>query len=168
MSDLSGLLKSLSEELPEALKHAILTVSDLRAQVGVGELDGSPADLHKQLVKNRQAMDRTETFMAQLARLHTRAQIAEQDLAAELEDAEAQAVKKAGAVEEYSTAKERNARLNLHTIDQKIALRKATRQRAEISEALEYVRTLYRGMEGSRRDVETRLRMITLEGGLDR
>jgi hypothetical protein len=168
MSDLSALLKSLSEELPEALKHAILTVSDLRAEVGIGELDGSPADLHKQLVKNRQAMDRAETFVAFLARAHSRAQIAEQDLAGELEDAEANALKKAGAAEEYSTAKERNARLNVLTIDQRIALRKASRQRAEISEALEYVRTLYRGMEASRRDVETRLRMITLEGGLDR
>ena len=166
MSDLSDLLKQLSGEIPEGLDYAIREVADLRSQCGIGE--GSPAELHKQLVKNRQAMDRAETFVAQLARLHSRAQIAEQDLAGELEDAEAKALKQAGAAEEFSTAKERNARLNVLTIDHRIALRKATRQRAEISEVLEYARTLYRGMEASRRDVETRLRMITLEGGLDR
>lgn len=167
MSELSDLLKQLSGEIPEALEHAVRTLADIRSEVGIGESD-DPVSLHEQLVKNRAAMDRAETFVAQLGRVHSRAQIAQQDLEGELEDAEAKALQDAGQAEEYSTAKERNARLAVRTIDQRIALRKVSRQRAEISEALEFARTLYRGMEASRRDVETRLRMITLQTGLDR
>lgn len=167
MSELSDLLKQLSAELAEGLEHAVRTMADLRAEVGIGD-DDAPTSLHDQLVKNRKAMDRAETFVAHLGRLHSRAQVAEADLKGELEDAEAKALQEAGPAEEFSTARERNARLAVRTLDQRIALRKVARQRAEINEALEFARTLYRGMEASRRDVETRLRMITLQTGLDR
>lgn len=168
MSDLSDLLKQLSGEIPEALEHAVRSMSDLRNGVGIGTSTAGPADIHIQLLQNRACLDRAETFVAQLGRLHARACIAEEDLKGALEDAEANAIQEAGPAEEFSTAKERNARLLVRTFDERIVLRKLSRQRAEIWEALDYARTLFRGMDAVRRDTETRLRLITLETGLER
>jgi hypothetical protein len=167
MSDLADLLKQLSADISPALEHAVRSMRDLRDEVGIGELD-DPVSLHEQLKKNRKAMDRAETFVAELGRLHSKAVIAEEDHKGYLEDAEATALQKAGPAEDYSSGRERNARLAVMVMDEKIALRKVARQRAEIQEALEYARTLFRGMDASRRDVETRLRMITLETGLEK
>lgn len=168
MSDLSDLLKQLSGEIPEALEHVVRSMSDLRSGVGIGEETAGPGDIHVQLQRNRACLDRAETFVAQLGRLYSRASIAEADLKGALEDAEATAITEAGPAEEFSTAKERNARLLVRTFDERIALRKVSRQRAEIGEALEYAKTLFRGMDAVRRDTETRLRLITLETGLER
>lgn len=167
MSNLAVLLKKLSADIPPALNHAVTSMRDLREEVGIGDQD-DPVSLHDQLKKNRKAMDRAETFVAELGRLHSKAAIAEEDYKGYLEDAEATALQKAGPAEEYSSGKERNARLAVMVMDERIALRKAARQRAEIQEALDYARTLFRGMDASRRDVETRLRMITLETGLEK
>lgn len=170
MSDLSDLLKQLSTEIPEALQHAVTVLTDIRAGVTLGADDPQfgPGDLHVQLLMNRRCMDRAETFVAQLGRLYARASVAEEDLKGVLEDAEATAIQEAGPPEDFSTAKERNARLLVRTFDERIALRKVSRQKAEIGEALEYARTLFRGMDATRRDTETRLRLMTLETGLER
>lgn len=165
-TELDKLADAAGVSLPDILIATIKEAAELRASaVHDGVPTEGPGELHDQLLVHRRALDRLEDHVAKLSRLKARADRAVREKQDVLEDAEAHADQLR---EEFSTAKERNAHLAVQTMDQRIALRKVTRQRDEIVEALEYCRTLYRGLDGSRRDLDARIRLITLQTSLEK
>lgn len=163
---LSDVLRSLSEEMSEGLKRVVSECHEIRTKVSPGSITEGPTELHERLLTARHAQDRAEMIVAELGRLHSRASIAVADLRGRLEDAEASA--ELPPAEDYSTARERNARLSLAVVDERIAVRRATRQKEEVWEALEYCRLLHRGIDGSRRDLDLRIRLLSMQTMLER
>lgn len=158
----------MKEELPAVLEKGILKVTDLRDAVTGGEITDGPVEIHERLLKARHAQDQTEEIVAALGRLYSQAQRTVATYKAEYVDAEAQAHQKLPPAEEYSTKKERDARLSLATLDEQIVLRRAEQVVAEIKEAVDYCTLLHRGIDSTRRDYELRTRLISLQGQLDR
>lgn len=157
----------MSEEDQDAyLKKALQEANELRKSVHHdGMPTEGPADLHDQLLRHRKAMDRLEEHLAVVGRVRAgvdRMVSAAQDV---LDDAEAQATQ---LKEEYSTALEKNSHIRLQTLDQRIVLRKAVRRRSEVVEVHEFIKVMHRGVDASRRDLDSRIRLITLQGSLEK
>lgn len=151
---------------PAWLIEAVKTATDLRDEAKVGGFPSEgPADLHETLLKHRKALDALEEIVARTGRLKARADMVVREKQNVLEDAEVHAETLKS---EYSTALEKNSHIKAQTVDQRIAWRKAVRQRDQVADAHEYVKTLYRGLDGSRRDLDTRIRLITLQTSLEK
>src|SRR3954468_21864971 len=99
------------KELPELLEKAIRQVTDLREAVVGGEITDGPVEIHERLLKARHAQDQTEYVVATLGRLSAQQQRVVAECKAVYVDAEARAHQDLPPAEEYSTKKERDARL---------------------------------------------------------
>jgi hypothetical protein len=169
---LAELIDRLTADLAKALQDAATRASELRAQVresAPATATVSPEELHEHLLACRAATDGLEDLMANLTRLRARADQALADRQAEVEDAEVEVARqKTELGPEYSSGRERAVNLNMMTIDQRIAVRRAERLQRDVASVLEYVRIKWRGADGTRRDTETRLRAVTLTTSLER
>lgn len=104
-----------------------------------------------------------------LSMMRGRAQQAVADAKAAYEDAWADATtrQRPGFGNEYLSAKERDARHSLLCIEQQMSLRKVEKVERSVANVYEYVRIALRGIEGVRRDLELRIRLVTMEDRLD-
>lgn len=157
------------EGLPEKVSQMLTEAATLRESVQGGEITDSPTEMHGRLLSIRAVLDRVEFMVTTLARLRVKVVQIVEDRQNAYDDAYATIVNKPGQhVAEFSTGREREAKYSLGTIEERLALRKAQRLDREVAGALEYVRTLHRGIDGTRRDLDTRIRLITLETALER
>lgn len=152
----------------EVMEKAMRECTDLRNSLGDDSIDEGPAQLHEKLLKARKALDRTEYHVAHLGKLHARVSIVVDQRRGFVEDGEAEAMEKLGKADDFSTAREKNARLTLATLDLHRSLRRAERLKAECLLALDYCRTLHRGLDSTRRDLDTRIRLLTMQTSLER
>lgn len=67
---------------------------------------------------------------------------------------------------EYSSAKEREANIELKALDEKFKWRRAEKDDREVTSALEFVRMCVRNVDALRRDLEIRIRVSQVEGRL--
>lgn len=163
--------EALNAELDTILQATISEVTDLRHRVAPGDVDDDPHALHLQLLEARRATDRTEELTAFIARVHSGAQRNLQLKKQEVEDAEAAAMTSQGPNpwgDDYATAKEKNARLLVQTTEQRMALRKAERRLLLLQEVLDFCRQCHRGLNDSRRDLDLRIRLLTLQTSLEK
>lgn len=125
--------------------------------------------LHETLVVNRGMIERLESLTATLGFWKTRTAQAVAARKAEYDDAYMQAAtKKNVGFSDYASAKEKDAHFALGTIEQTMKLRKAEATHRDVDAAWDYCRILLRGAEGVQRDMELRIRLISLRSQLER
>lgn len=164
-SALDTLTKDVAPVLIEAITQARATRDDVRAARADDDMDA----LHAQLVVNRGMIERLEYLTSTLGFMKSRTEVAVAQRKAEYDDAYMRsATKKAVGFSDYATAKEKDAHFSLGTVDETIRLRKAENVHRDVLAAWDYCRTLLRGAEGVQRDMELRVRLISLRSQLER
>jgi hypothetical protein len=163
MRDLSKVSDALSVMLT-SISESFTLVSEL-GPPNVGE---SPTDIHTRLLVTRSVMSNVSETVAKLIRVRGMVRQEQIERKGELEDAESKAMvelSKPSFVEEYSTAKERNAKLGAKTLSERISVREADAKFADVDSAYEYARNRLWELDRSVRDIETRIRIMSFEPG---
>lgn len=152
-----------------AIESWLTEARTLRSHLDRPDVTDGPNALRRQIVQARSTLDRVEEIVARLIRL--RGRVHDQLLVAQyaLEDAEARAMgERQIAFGEYSTKKERYAWLASETRAELEFLRPTQRLYDSIDAALDEARLIHRGVDAVRRDIDTRLRVMTFERQLER
>lgn len=168
-SDLSALTSKVTEGMPDVLVRVLHEASDIRSLVKPGNAEDGPSEIHNQLLYNRAQIERLEFLTSRLVVLKSRTA----QMVAKARNAYDDAYMKAATspkigFADYSSAKEKDAHFNANTIAETMELRKAEATHRDIDATWDMCRMLLRGAEGVQRDLELRMRLITLAGQLDR
>lgn len=127
-----------------------------------------PSELHGLLVNTRHATDKLEQALVYGLALQRAAESRHAVAKAEIEEAELAALESVRRSGEYTTAKEKSVEFVRHSVEQRRAARQSEETLAEIKAAVEILRILHRGVDSTRRDIEVRLRAVTLTSSLER
>lgn len=169
MSSLPDFLAEFSKDVPEVLKQTVLDAAECRAAIQTGVSEDDPVEFHTYLVKNRSLIERLEYLTSSLVLLKSRTDQAVQHRKGEYDDAYMKAASKPKVgFDDYTSAKEKDAQFNAAATEELYALRKAEAMHRDVYAAWDYCRILLRGAEGAQRDLETRIRLITLTSQLER
>lgn len=163
-------MSALSETLDELIEEA----RTLRA--GIGAMPGTeaaPVDVHEYLLDARRRLDRVEQILSSAIRVRARVRRAHAEASAEVEDAWDEAITRIRSSpvrrnDEYSSAKERAAEANLHTIAVRRAARLTADALSRAEEAVEVLRLLHKGLDAARYDALVLLRLVQFESHLER
>lgn len=147
------------------LAELAVEANDLR-DIGKTAEDETLDQLHQRLVRARSNQDRLESIVAELGRLRSRARVKTAE-AQDAYDDKWREVMNATKIGEYSSAKEREGIYATGAINQLIALRSAKRTQADVEEVYEYCLLKYRGLDAARREVDSRVRLINVQGMLE-
>lgn len=163
MSDsLLALLQPLWGEASQSLKAYKAEVDELRAAPGdLGNAE-TPQALHERVTLSRRMQDRLEAIVADLGMVRSRCKLAVTEAQDAYDDKWRMAMLKSR-TGEYASAQEKNATYAASAIDELVALRKAKRMLAEVEEVYDYALFKFKGLDGSRRDTESVLRMVSVE-----
>jgi hypothetical protein len=153
--------------LPNHIKRIIDDISDA-AHTGLDapSTAETPADLHERLLVTRAGMTRVSELLGELTLLTGRIRAALVDRKGALEDEESTVVTPRGhrvLTEDYSSAKERNARLAGATLEARRRVRQVEKVLADADAALTYGRDRHRELDRAVRDIDTRLRILSFE-----
>ncbi len=170
---LADLVDQLTEQMHGQLVKAIQQASEARAActelVRNAQIEDGPDELHQTILTTRAQIERLEYLTSQLVLLKAKSAQAVADRKAQLEDAYMKAAtSKTVGFSDYASAKAQDAAHATKTIAETLALRKVERTHRDVDSAWDYCRALLRGAEGVHRDLEIRIRLITLSGQLDR
>lgn len=169
MKALASILDDLSEEISPTLIEVLKEATRARENVTQGEESAGLPDIHTHLVRNRSMIEFLENATARLTLLKSRTAKAVATRKGAYDDAYMKAATKPSVgFADYASAKEKDAHYNLSTIEETMALRKAEAMHRDVESAWDYCRQLLRGAEGVQRDLETRIRLITLTSSLER
>lgn len=164
--ELAELTALLTADLDPTLAAAVTRAAELR---DVGE-QWLPTDsvqtMHEHLIALRMAQDSMEGILANLGLVRGRVADAVEAARDAYDEKVGQAIA-ASKPEEYSTAKERNAAYDLHALKERIEHRRIQRMLAKVGTAHEFVKLRYWGIDGKRRDLDTRLRALSIESRLE-
>lgn len=158
---MSDLPQQLAEKVAEALK----------LREAAYPSDGySTKELHDHLVRVRASLDRVEGLQTDLVVLKGKVANKHAILKANYEDAWGASAtsRRQSFSSDYSSAKERDAHHDLAAMKDKVALRQFEVVVRDVDTALEVVRTCHRGLDATRRDIDTRIRLLSVETQLER
>jgi hypothetical protein len=159
---------STEEKLSNHLSHLVALKENLDEAIGQPHEAETPAEMHVRLIRTRATMTSVAAVLGSLVQLRTGAKVALDAAAGDLEDAEVATVgSQIKMTEDYSSAKEKNARLGAATIEQRLAQRRAQKNLTMVTGVYDYAMVYHRELDRAVRDVETRIRIITLEGRFD-
>ena len=156
----------LETDLESKLAALATEAKELRESVVEPKQTDSVSTMHASLLAARRALDRLEAIVADVGRLRARARARVAEAKDEFDEATIQAMQKSK-IGEYSSAEERRMTYKAASFDQFRALRQAEKQEALISEVYDYCYMRYRGLDGARKDLDTRIRLITLQTSLE-
>lgn len=163
MSDLRALVEALSKDVAPVLVQAVTEATEYRQRVEVPEEESDLDAIHSALIANRRLIERLEYLTASLVLVHSRAAKASAQAKGEHDDAYMRAATAPSVgFADYASAKEKDAHAQLATIEQTMAVRKAEAFYRDCDSAREYCRMMLRGAEGAQRDLELRLRIVSL------
>jgi len=160
--DLGKLQKLLTDNVSEAfeIRHTLSADS-------YGKEIETPEALYDNLKSGRHVVDRLEYILVQTMLAKSRIDQMKAQCAAEVEDAEID-VSAQRATNDFTSARDRGIEVNTKTITQRRKLRKITELALQASSVLEAIKTMHRGADSYRRDIDTRLRAITISTALER
>ena len=162
----------MSDDLPELDTRLAAWVEEagkLRASLPRVAIEDGPQALHEQLVKSRAVLDRVEAITVMLMKLKGRTHAAL--VAAKhgvREDEDAAYTSRRVSFDQYATGREREAWAAQASIDTRAKLMKIEQLDINTGTALEVVKMLRWGIDGYRKDADTRLRLMTYERQLER
>lgn len=156
----------MTDDLPEKLIAYVTEAYELRDAIRAGEPGETLEGLHSALVIARQSIDRLERIVVDLVRIRNRAQNHLALSKEAFEDAVDIAIGKPtpGRLDEYATGREKQAEWHLAAMAELFALRRAERLSRDVDTAVEVAKTIHRGADNARRDLDTRIRLVGLEG----
>jgi hypothetical protein len=165
---LMNVLATMVKDLPDVLSTSLREAAEARELIRVGTEDADLATIHGYLVHNRRMIERLEHLTATFVLMKSRTASAVAARRAAHDDAYvAAATAPSVSFGDYSSAKEKDAHYSLKTLDQQLALRKAEQSHRDVEAAHEYCRILLRGAEGVQRDLEQRIRLVSLTSRLE-
>jgi hypothetical protein len=153
MSDMS--LLKLAEE-----------ATKLRDSIRPFNIDESVQDLHETLVQCRAVRDRLEQMVSLLGLKKSQAHSTAVEAQQTFQDAWDEAAN-SSKVGEYSSAKEREATYNAQCLVQLIAARKAKRAEDDLAGVYDFCQSKLRGVDAIRRDLDARIKMLSMIGFLE-
>lgn len=153
-----------------SIANLVGEAADLRRQVSSGTVSDTLTTLHERLVRTRALMDRIEEIVAHLLRMQYAARAKAADAQASLDDKWDEVARRP--VMGFSVGdpapRERYARYNAETLNERVAVRKAERDARMVEGALEVCRWYHQGMRDTRYTLDTRIRLVTMESRLER
>jgi hypothetical protein len=168
-TEVDKILDSMSGEVPGVLIQAVKDAAEARSQVQSGELSDDPVTIHERLLYNRQQIERLEDLTSKFVLLKSRTAQSVAKAKGAYDDAyTAAATKPSIGFADFSSAKEKDAYFAAACVTEAIALRKAEALHRDVDSAWDYCRILLRGAEGAQRDLELRMRLISLTSSLER
>jgi hypothetical protein len=123
-------------------------------------------DLHRRLLTTRAAMTRVSELTSRLIRYRGRLVRASIISKGELESAETKVISdepKKALIEDYSSAKERNAKLAAKTIEERRRVRIVDQWVVDVDSALDYAKNRSWELDRAVRDIDTRLKILAYE-----
>lgn len=167
MKELEAFVAELSEDVPPQLIEAVKDAAQCRSQVYGGDESASLEEIHGHLIRNRSQIERLEYLTTTLALLRSRTTNIVATRRASYDDAYNKAATKPSiGFNEYTSAKEKDATANVAATGELFAFRKAEKLHRDVDSAWDFCRVLLRGAESAQRDIETRIRLITLTTSL--
>lgn len=163
---LADILKQAWQDVSPSLKAYKQEVDDLRAAPGEVVEDETIQTLHARLIESRRSQDRLEAIVADLGLVKSRCKTALAEAQAAYDDAWREKMLSTR-IGEYTSAQERNATYAAAALKELMVLRKTQKMLTEVEEMYDYALFKYRGLDSSRRDVETRMRLLNIEGMLE-
>lgn len=164
----------LTSEIEDKYLHAIaekLTLAHETRQtlliLDTNNTTESPETLMDAIRKCRLATDTLEGVLIDMLLIKKQTDKLKSRALATVEDAEITTMQNYKPTE-YSGARERGIDINSRTLAERRTLRKATDLAQEASTAVEIIRTMHRGVDGHRSDLNLRLRALTLTTSLER
>lgn len=156
-----GVNKALTKILEDA--SALSNLSEVLPPASVGE---SLLDLHNRLLTVRSRQQSVSEVLTNLLKTQAGVRKLVLECKSILDSAEANAVgtTKPAFVEDFSSAKERNAKLMAKTLEERMSLRSAEKLQIDTDAALAYVQQVYRDLGNQAQDVQTRIRILGMEG----
>lgn len=135
-----------------------------------GDLGDGLRVLHERLLRARAGVDRVEEIVASLGRVRRDTSLTVEGCQDALEDAYARLVTAPSSHggDQWTTGHERDAQRRLQTVSERLDLRRAQRVDGDVVAAYEYAKVKHRGLLDSCRTIEVRIRLIALEGQLER
>lgn len=167
---LENTIAEVTKGVAPGLMEAIHQARDARDAVQSEHESGDHIEgIHAQLLINRANIERLEYLTSSLGLIKARTEQAVAQRKAEYDDAYMHAAtKKSVGFSDYASAKEKDAHFSLGTVEQTIRLRKVESAHRDVVAAWDYCRSLLRGAEAVQRDVELRIRLISLRSNLER
>ena len=157
------------EQLEAWLTRAVEEAVKLRKMLPAVDVGDGPNAIHTQLVKARGVLDRVEEIAVQLIRLKGRTKAAVVAAKHALREAEDQAyTARRVSFDQFVTAREREAYTAQQTLDEKAQLMTLEQTDIRVGTVLEAVTTIRWGIDGYRRDADSRLRLFAVERQLER
>ena len=156
------LRKLLTDNVTEAFEIRSLLTAD-----SYGKEIQTPESLYENLKSGSHVVDRLEHIFVQTMLAKSQIDRLKAQYAAEVEDAEI-AVSAQRGINDFTSARDRGIEVNSKTITQRRKLRKINDLALQASSVLEAIKTMHRGADSYRRDIDTRLRAITLSTSLER
>lgn len=157
---------TLWSELNPKLAALAIEANTLRELPGVSSESEGISDLHGRLVRTRQAQDRLEAIVADIGRVRSRVRLMVSDAKDAYDDAKITAMQR-NRIGEYTSAEERSLTLKAASFDEYRILKQAERKEAEVTEVFDYCQLKYKGLDSARRDIDTRIRLISLQSSLE-
>jgi hypothetical protein len=153
----------------EKLAAIITEAGKLRSSVEPGHISDTPQEIHSAILHTRAVLDRLEALTAHVGGKHALAVQQAEDCKAALQDKWNQsATAPQGFGHSDSAPRERYATYSLLTVQEDLNLRVAEREERKFAATLDLLRLMYRGVDGHRRDLELRVRLINIEGMLEK
>lgn len=138
--------------------------ANLPSDLGPPHVGESLTDLHQRLLLTRSAMTSLADLIGELTLFQGRVEATLIERRGVLEEAEATALAgRKRLVEDFSSAKEKNARLGAETLSEARGVRQVEKLLAQVKAASIYCRDRHRELDRAVRDVETRVRILSLE-----
>jgi hypothetical protein len=163
------------DQNPDVVKALVKVVqqvsenADLTPYLKPTSISENLKDLHERLLFVRGRQQRVSELVGTLIRIQANVRKLVLDRKSQLESAEAKAAapdRTVFQVEDYSSARERNAKLTAKTLDERVALTAAQKLQIDADAALDYAQNAYRDLGNQAFDVSTRIKVLGMEGTL--
>lgn len=143
-------------------------VSSVSEELKAPHISESLLDLHNRLLIVRARQGQVSEVVGNLIMIQSKARKLVLDRRSDLVSAEAKAtaLTKQPFVEDFSSGKERNAKLMAKTLDESIALTAAEKLQVDADATLSYAQNIYRELGNQAYDVNTRIKVLGMEGTL--
>lgn len=167
MDSLSASCKAVNDALIASLERAFATRQRLTEMSADDSVDLSPVDLHARLIEARKVVDVLEFELVKAIMLKSQAARLKSRADADVEEAEVSNASAETRVE-YMSARDRNIDVNTRTIASRRLARIASDTSGQAYDVVRAIQELHRGADGYRRELDSRIRAVTLTTSLER
>lgn len=157
--------------LQDRVREKVHEVVDLRAGLPDWSEQDTPAEIHQHLLHARAVQDRIEEVVGWLTVARGRVRTALRQAQDALDDAIAAAAtdsKVRVKMSEYDSKLEREARYSTLTTAERMSVRRLQGFEELLSQATDRAYLAHRGVEGLRRDIDLRMRIVAIDTRLER